>query len=52
MVAVTHEIGFARDVADRIVFMDHGEIVETGPTDEVFENPKHLRTREFLAAVR
>lgn len=52
MVVVTHEIGFARDVADRIVFMDQGCIIETGRTADVLERPQHSRTREFLAAVR
>ncbi len=52
MVVVTHEVGFAREVADRIVFMDRGEIVEAGMTLEILENPRQPRTREFLAAVR
>ena len=49
MVIVTHEMGFARDVADRIVFMSGGVIVEEGPAAEVIGNPKHQRTKEFLA---
>ena len=49
MVIVTHEMSFARDVADRIIFMDKGVIVEEGPAAEVINNPKHQRTREFLA---
>ena len=49
MVIVTHEMNFARDVADRIIFMDQGVIVEEGPAAEVINNPQHQRTREFLA---
>ena len=48
MVIVTHEMAFARDVADRIVFMDGGVIVEEGPAQELYENPKNERTKEFL----
>jgi polar amino acid transport system ATP-binding protein len=48
MVVVTHEMGFAREVADRIIFMEKGSIVEQGPPDELFERPQHPRTREFL----
>ncbi|MCZ2849870.1 amino acid ABC transporter ATP-binding protein [Modestobacter sp. VKM Ac-2978] len=51
MIVVTHEMGFARKVADRIVFMDAGRIVEVGPPQEVIDNPRHERTRAFLAAV-
>ena len=49
MVIVTHEMGFARDVADQIIFMDGGVIVEQGPASEVINNPRHDRTRAFLA---
>ena len=49
MLVVTHEMGFARDVADRLVFMDAGRIVEQGPAREVLDAPRHERTREFLA---
>lgn len=49
MVIVTHEMSFARDVADRIVFMDGGVIVEQGPAKELINNPKEARTQEFLA---
>lgn len=46
---VTHEMGFARDVADHLIFMDGGVIVEQGPASEVINNPQHDRTRAFLA---
>jgi polar amino acid transport system ATP-binding protein len=49
MVVVTHEMGFARDVADRVMFMEAGQVVEEGPPAEVLENPRHARTRAFLA---
>ncbi len=49
MVVVTHEMSFARDVADRIIFMDGGVIVEEGPAKELINNPKNDRTRAFLA---
>jgi polar amino acid transport system ATP-binding protein len=52
MVVVTHEIGFARSVADRVIMMDEGEIVEDGTPDEFFANPRHDRTRRFLESVR
>ncbi len=48
MICVTHEMGFARSVADSIVFMDQGEIVETGPPETFFDSPKNDRTRFFL----
>jgi polar amino acid transport system ATP-binding protein len=51
MIVVTHEIGFARDVGDRAVFMDEGVIVEEGPAKEVIEKPKEERTRRFLGLV-
>jgi polar amino acid transport system ATP-binding protein len=51
MVVVTHEIGFARQVADRVVFMDAGVVVEQGPPREVLDNPRHPRTQAFLAKV-
>lgn len=51
MVVVTHEMGFARDVADRVIFMADGVIVEQGTPDEIFTNPKNQRTREFLNCV-
>ena len=51
MVCVTHEMGFARQVAHRVVFMDRGEIVESGPPGELFENPKTDRLRLFLSQI-
>ena len=51
MVIVTHEMGFAREVADRILFMDGGKIAEEGTPDEIFGNPKHPRLKEFLSKV-
>jgi polar amino acid transport system permease protein len=51
LIVVTHEIGFAREVADTIVFMDGGRIVESGPPAKVLGNPAHPRTREFLSKV-
>jgi polar amino acid transport system ATP-binding protein len=51
MMVVTHEIGFAREVADRVIFMDGGVIVEEGPPAEVLENPKQERTKQFLGLV-
>jgi polar amino acid transport system ATP-binding protein len=51
LIIVTHEIGFAREVADRIVFVDGGRILEVGPPEQVLINPEHPRTREFLAKV-
>ena len=52
MVVVTHEIGFARGVASQVLMMDDGQIIEDGPPDAFFANPKHERTRKFLEAVR
>ena len=51
MVVVTHELGFAREVADRVVFMDQGRLVEQGPPAQVLGAPEHPRTRDFIAAV-
>jgi polar amino acid transport system ATP-binding protein len=51
MVVVTHEIGFAREVADKVVFMDGGVVVEQGSPSEVLSNPRHERTKTFLAQV-
>lgn len=49
LLCVTHEMGFARRVADRVVFMDEGQIVEVAPPDAFFDRPEHPRTRDFLA---
>ena len=51
MVVVTHEMGFAKEVADRVVFMADGEIVEVGTPSEIFDNPKEERTQKFLAQI-
>jgi polar amino acid transport system ATP-binding protein len=51
MVVVTHEMGFAQQVADRVIFMDAGVIVEEGPPADVLLNPAHERTRRFLRAI-
>jgi polar amino acid transport system ATP-binding protein len=51
MIVVTHEMGFAREVADTVVFMDAGAIVEAGPPDRILEHPQHDRTRAFLSKV-
>ncbi|WKG06827.1 amino acid ABC transporter ATP-binding protein [Mycolicibacterium sp. HK-90] len=51
MVVVTHEIGFAREVADTVVFMDGGVVVESGSPTEILSNPQHQRTQDFLAKV-
>ena len=51
MLVVTHEMGFARQVADRIILFDKGEIVEMGKPEEIFDNPKHERTKAFLSQI-
>lgn len=51
MIVVTHEMGFAREVADRVLFMDHGVIVEEGTPEEIFDNPKSERLKAFLGAM-
>ena len=51
MVVVSHEMGFARAAADRVVFMDDGRIVEQGPPAEIFGNPQHERTRAFIGQI-
>jgi polar amino acid transport system ATP-binding protein len=51
LVIVTHEIGFAREIADRVVFLDGGRIVEQGPPSQVLDDPRHERTRDFLSKV-
>ena len=51
MVVVTHEMGFAREVGDRVIFMDGGSIVEEGTPEQIFNNPQHNRTKLFLSKV-
>ena len=51
MVVVTHEMGFAREVADRVLFIDGGVIVEEGPARDLLSQPKHPRTQDFLRRV-
>jgi polar amino acid transport system ATP-binding protein len=52
MVVVTHEMGFAREVADRVLFMDQGRVLERAPAESFFQNPEHPRTQKFLADIR
>jgi polar amino acid transport system ATP-binding protein len=52
MIVVTHEMAFAREVADRVVFMDQGVVVEQGPPNEVLLNPQEERTKSFLRRVK
>jgi polar amino acid transport system ATP-binding protein len=51
MIVVTHEVGFAREVADQVVFMDDGAIVERGTPAQVIDNPQNPRTQDFFAKV-
>ena len=51
MAIVTHEMGFAKEVADRVIFVDEGKIIEDNTPEEVFNNPTHERTKEFFAKV-
>jgi len=51
MIIVTHEMGFAREVADRVIFMDEGYLIEEGSPENIFDNPKEERVREFLEKV-
>jgi general L-amino acid transport system ATP-binding protein len=51
MICVTHEMGFARQVANRVIFMDAGQIVEMNTPDEFFRNPQHERTKLFLSQI-
>ena len=51
MIVVTHEMGFAREVSDRVIFMDGGVVLEEGTPDEIFNNPKEARTKEFLSKI-
>ena len=52
MVVVTHEMGFARDVADRVLFMDQGRVLERASPEEFFERPQHQRAQQFLSDIR
>ena len=51
MAIVTHEMGFAKEVADRVIFVDHGKIIENDTPENVFNNPTNERTKEFLAKI-
>jgi ABC-type polar amino acid transport system ATPase subunit len=51
MICVTHEMGFARTVADNMIFMDHGQIIETAPPGEFFNNPQSERAKLFLGQI-
>lgn len=51
MIVVTHEMGFAKEVADRVIYVDEGQIIEEGTPEEVFDNPKNERTKEFLSRI-
>lgn len=51
MIVVTHELGFAREVASRVAFMDQGQVIEAGPPEQVLGEPRHARTRDFISAV-
>ena len=51
MLVVTHEMGFAREVGDKVVFMDEGRIVEIAPPDQFFDHPEHERTKKFLEQI-
>jgi polar amino acid transport system ATP-binding protein len=51
MVCVTHEMGFAREVADRVIFMDEGALIEQNTPDEFFNNPQHERSKLFLSKI-
>ena len=51
MIVVTHEMSFAEEVADKVVFMDGGSVLEEGKPEDIFYNPKHERTRQFLKRI-
>lgn len=51
MAIVTHEMGFAREVATKVIFMDQGKVIESGTPDEIFNHPKNQRTKDFLSKV-
>jgi len=52
MVCVTHEMGFAREVADRVIFMDHGRVLERSTPEAFFRRPEHPRAQQFLSDIR
>ena len=52
MLIVTHEMSFAREVADKVIFMDGGTILEEGSPEQIFDHPKNDRTKQFLARIR
>ncbi|MGB5920655.1 MAG: glutamine ABC transporter ATP-binding protein GlnQ, partial [Syntrophobacteria bacterium] len=51
MVVVTHEMGFAREVGDRVIFMDEGRTVEEGSVEQIFSNPQEERTKQFISQI-
>jgi polar amino acid transport system ATP-binding protein len=51
MIIATHEMGFARDIADRVLFLDEGQVLEEGPPEQIFTSPREARTREFLQRI-
>jgi polar amino acid transport system ATP-binding protein len=51
MVIVTHEMGFARQVGDRVLFMDQGQLIEEGTPEDLFDRPRHERTQSFLSKI-
>ena len=51
MLVVTHEMGFAKEAADRVIFLDDGSIIEDGTPEHFFENPQHDRTKQFLSKI-
>ena len=51
MICVTHEMGFAREVADRVIFMDGGQLIEQNTPEEFFHNPQNERTKDFLSKI-
>ncbi len=51
MIVVTHEMSFAQDVADKVIFMDEGVVLEEGPPAQIFSKPKEERTRQFLSRI-
>lgn len=51
MIVVTHEMGFAREVADRVIFVDEGEVIEEGAPNIIFDNAQNPRTKEFLSKI-